>query len=223
MAQDSTILLCIEDDREVAKLVAEEMSDRGFDVLIAHDGHEGLVAILKGIPDLVLCDIGLPGLSGIELLEHLNELSPRRMPFILVTALCDRENKLRAKQLGIDTKPIDFDALETIIRARLADIASNDNCLRLANLTDWEAELLTWAARGKSSTQIAKLLGAVEKTVRLGLDHARFKLSASREPLPRRVDLPNEGDAANINPKAARLTESHSFSVTDASSERPNH
>jgi DNA-binding response OmpR family regulator len=226
MAQDSNILLCIEDDREVAKLIAEEMSDRGFDVLIAHDGHEGLVAILKGIPDLVLCDIGLPGLSGIELLEHLNELSPRRMPFILVTALCGRENKLRAKQLGIDdyvTKPIDFDALETIIRARLAGIASNDNCLRLANLTDREAELLTWAARGKSSTQIAELLGAVEKTVRLGLDHARFKLSAIREPLPRRVDLPNEGDAANINPKAARLTESHSLSVTDASSERPNH
>jgi DNA-binding response OmpR family regulator len=184
MTQASRTLLCIEDDREVAKLIAEEMTDRGFDVLIAHDGHEGFVAILKGIPDLVLCDISLPDLSGMELLEHLNELSPRRMPIILVTALCDRENKLRAKQLGIDdyvTKPIDFDALETIIRARLADIASNDNCLRLANLTDREAELLTWAARGKSSTQIAELLGAVEKTVRLGLDHARFKLSASKD------------------------------------------
>jgi DNA-binding response OmpR family regulator len=165
MTQVSITLLCIEDDREVAKLIVEEMTDRGFKILIAHDGHEGLVAILKGIPDLVLCDIGLPHLSGIELLERLNELFPRRMPFILLAAFCDRENKLRAKRQGIDdyvTKPIDFDALETIIRARLADIAPDDNWLRLANLSDREADLLTWVARGKSSKQIAEILGMVE-------------------------------------------------------------
>jgi DNA-binding response OmpR family regulator len=181
MTQAARTLLCIEDDREVAKLIVEEMTDRGFKILIAHDGHEGLVAILKGIPDLVLCDIGLPHLSGIELLERLNELSPQRMPFILLTALCDRKNKLRAKRLGIDncvTKPIDFDALETIICARLADIALRDNWLRLANLSDRQANLLTWAARGKSSTQIAEMLGLVEKTVQFDLDRARFKLAA---------------------------------------------
>jgi DNA-binding response OmpR family regulator len=98
MAQDSNTLLCIEDEREVAKLIAEEMSDRGFNVLIAHDGHEGLVAILKGIPDLVLCDIGLPDLSGIELLEHLNELSPgqcrssSRPPCVTEKTSCEQNN-----------------------------------------------------------------------------------------------------------------------------------
>jgi DNA-binding NarL/FixJ family response regulator len=129
----------------------------------------------------VLCDIGLPHLSGIELLERLNELSPGRMPFILLAALCDRENKRRAKQLGINdyvTRPIDFDALETIIRARLADIAPRDNWLRLANLSDREADPLTWVARGKSPTQIAEMLGTIEKTVHFGLDRARLKLGA---------------------------------------------
>jgi DNA-binding response OmpR family regulator len=76
MTQAARTLLCIEDDREVAKLIVEEITDRGFKILIAHDGHEGLVAILKRIPHLVLCDIGLPLLSGIELLERSNELPP---------------------------------------------------------------------------------------------------------------------------------------------------
>jgi DNA-binding NarL/FixJ family response regulator len=88
---------------------------------------------------------------------------------------------LRAKRLGIDdyvSKPIDFDALEAIIRAGLADIAPDDNWPRLANLSDREADLLTWVARGKSSTQIAEMLGVVEKTVHVDLDRARFKLGA---------------------------------------------
>jgi DNA-binding CsgD family transcriptional regulator len=85
---------------------------------------------------------------------------------------------LRAKRLGIEgyvTKPIDFDALETIVRATPAVIAPDDNWLRLANLSDREADLLTWVARGKSSMQIAEM---VEKKVHFGLHRARFKLGA---------------------------------------------
>src|ERR1700747_1888980 len=53
-------ILCIEDDRETAALVAEELVDRGFAVTVAHDGREGLAAILKIMPDLVLSDISMP-------------------------------------------------------------------------------------------------------------------------------------------------------------------
>jgi CheY-like chemotaxis protein len=70
-------ILCIEDDRETAQLIGEELTERGFDVVIAHDGQEGFVAILKGIPDLVLCDLGLPVMTGFELLERLIEIAPR--------------------------------------------------------------------------------------------------------------------------------------------------
>jgi DNA-binding response OmpR family regulator len=54
MADAPKKILCIEDDRETAKLIAEELSERGFEVLIAYEGHEGFISILKGIPDLVL-------------------------------------------------------------------------------------------------------------------------------------------------------------------------
>jgi DNA-binding response OmpR family regulator len=183
MTTAAKTILCIEDDRDTASLIAEELVDRGFEVVIAHEGHEGFVAILKGIPDLVLCDVGLPQMTGFEVLERLNQLSPRleRVPFVFVTALADRDDELRGRQLGADdylTKPIDFDILGAIINARLAGLARSELWPKLANLNDREAEILTWAARGKISAQIAEILGLSKRTIDFHLDNARFKLGA---------------------------------------------
>jgi DNA-binding response OmpR family regulator len=184
MADSSKTILCIEDDREAAALIAEELTDRGFEVSIAHDGHEGFVAILKIAPDLVLCDIGLPVMSGFEVLERLNALAPRlpHVPFVFLTALTDRDNELRARRLGADdyvTKPIDFDVLEMIIKARLVGVARNEMWPKLAMLNDREIEALTWVARGKTSAQIADLVGLSKRTVEFHLDNARIKLDAA--------------------------------------------
>src|SRR3974390_2963937 len=121
-------ILCIEDDRETAGLIAEELLDRGYDVTVAHDGREGLAAILSVMPDLVLSDISMPAMSGFELLERLTALAPRfsHTPFVFLTALTDRDNEPKGRQLGADdyvTKPIDFDLLDTIIAARLKAVA----------------------------------------------------------------------------------------------------
>jgi DNA-binding response OmpR family regulator len=182
MAAAKTIL-CIEDDRDTASLIAEELIGRGFDVVIAHKENEGFIAILKGIPDLVLCDVGLPQMSGFELLERLNELSSQleRVPFVFLTALANRDDELRGRQLGADdyvTKPIDFDILESIINARLAGVARSEFWPKLTNLNDREAEILTWAARGKTSAQIAPMLGLAKRTIDFHLDNARIKLGA---------------------------------------------
>ena len=128
MPESRKKILCIEDDRETAALIAEELVERGFEVSIAHDGREGLAAILKNMPDLVLSDISMPVMSGFEVLERLTSLEPRfsKMPFVFLTALTDRENELKGRQLGADdyvTKPIDFDVLATIVAARLAGVA----------------------------------------------------------------------------------------------------
>jgi DNA-binding response OmpR family regulator len=183
MAEVAKKILCIEDDRDTAALIAEELTDRGFEVVIAHEGHEGFISILKGIPDLVLCDVGLPQMSGFEVLERLNELWPRleKVPFVFLTALADRDDELRGWQLGADdyvTKPIDFDILESIINARLAGVARNEIWPKLTQLNDREAEILTWAARGKTSAQIAEILGLAKRTIDFHLDNAREKLGA---------------------------------------------
>jgi DNA-binding NarL/FixJ family response regulator len=184
MAETRKKILCIEDDRETAALIAEELVDRGYEVSIAHDGHEGLAAILKDTPDLVLSDISMPVMSGFEVLERLTALAPRfsKMPFVFLTALTDRENELKGRQLGADdyvVKPIDFDVLATIITARLAGVARTELWPKLVELTDREVEILTWVARGKTSSEIAQILGLTKRTVDFHTDNARTKLGAA--------------------------------------------
>jgi DNA-binding response OmpR family regulator len=184
MPEAKKTILCIEDDPETAALIAEELIDRGYEVVIAHDGREGLAAILKTMPDLVLSDISMPLMSGFELLERLVGLAPRfaKMPFVFLTALTDRDNELKGRQLGADdyvTKPIDFDMLATIIAARLAGVARTGLWPKVADLNDREVEVLTWVARGKTSVEIGQIIGLTKRTIDFHIDNARAKLSAT--------------------------------------------
>jgi len=178
-------IVCIEDDRETADLIGEELRDRGgFTVTIAYDGQEGLAAILREKPDLVLSDISMPSMSGFEMLEQLTATIPQcaHIPFIFLTALADRDNELKGRRLGADdyvVKPIDFDILEQIIRARLARAVRHDAWPNETRLHDREIETLTWAARGKTSAEIALILGLAKRTVDFHIDSAREKLGVS--------------------------------------------
>ena len=104
MADANRKILCIEDDRETADLIAEELADRGFRVTTAYSGQEGLLSIMKATPDLILCDISMPFMTGFEVLERLNEIAPRfgKIPFVFLTALTDRADELRGRRLGAD-------------------------------------------------------------------------------------------------------------------------
>jgi DNA-binding NarL/FixJ family response regulator len=177
-------ILCIEDDPETAALIAEELIERGYEVTLASDGREGFAAILKDMPDLVLSDISMPVMSGFEILERLTALAPRfrNMPFVFLTALSDRDSELRGRTLGADdyvTKPIDFDVLAMIITARLAGVARMELWPKLVDLNDREVETLTWVARGKTSAEIAKILGLSKRTIDFHIDNARSKLGAA--------------------------------------------
>jgi DNA-binding NarL/FixJ family response regulator len=143
-----------------------------------------LTSIYREKPDLVLCDVGIPVISGFELLERLTSLVPRfgTMPFVFLTALTDRENELKARQLGADdfvTKPIDFEMLGVIVAARLAGIARRERSPKPAGLSDREVETLTWAARGKTSAEIAQIIGLAKRTVDFHIENARIKLGVS--------------------------------------------
>jgi DNA-binding NarL/FixJ family response regulator len=184
MAQTRRKILCIEDDRETAGLIAEELVDRGFEVNLAYSGQEGLMAIMRNTPDLILCDVSMPTMTGFEVLERLNEIAPRlgRIPFVFITALADRDSELKGRRLGADdyvTKPIDFDRLSFIVEARLAGVARSKMLPKLAKLNKREIEVLTWVSRGKKSLEIARKLRLSKRTVDFHIDNARIKLRAA--------------------------------------------
>jgi len=184
MAEACKRVLCIEDDHETATLIAEELVDRGYQVNVAQNGREGLAAILRATPDLVLCDVSMPMMSGFELLERITALAPRfgTMPFVFLTALADRDYVLKGRKLGADdyvTKPIDFDLLAMIIDARLAGVARTVVWPKQIDLSDREIETLTWVARGKTSAEIGQMLGLSKRTVDFHIDNARIKLGVA--------------------------------------------
>ena len=184
MAPPRKKILCVEDDLETATLLAEEFGERGYEVTLAHDGQAGFAAVLKARPDIVLCDVSMPVMSGFELLDRLVELTPRfaSMPFIFLTALGDRDNQLKGRRLGADdyiVKPIDFEILDTIIRGRLAKVARTETWSREIDLSDREVECLTWAARGKSSAEIAQIIGTSKRNVDFHIETACRKLNVA--------------------------------------------
>jgi len=181
-ATGQRVILCIEDDAECAALIREELKERGFDVVVAYNGREGLARLQEMNVDLVLADINMPEMSGFEVLERLNEISSdlAKVPFIFVTGLSDQESELAGRTLGADDyvrKPIDFDILQTIINARLTGVAR----LRLGRLSgeamsEREIEALTWVARGKTRDEIAEIMNIARRTVEFHIDNAQMKL-----------------------------------------------
>ena len=177
-------VLCIEDDYETAALISEELDGRGFEVLVASDGRIGWSLLLNYGPNIVLCDVGLPIISGFQFIESLAELPQRfsRTPFIFLTARDHRNDELRARRLGADdyiVKPIDFDVLEAVLKTRLRKTGVVHSSPTEYGLTEREIEALKWAARGKTSEEIAIIMAITERTVNFHIDNARQRLGVS--------------------------------------------
>jgi DNA-binding NarL/FixJ family response regulator len=104
------------------------------------------------------------------------------MPFVFLTALCDRETELMAWRLGADdyvTKPVDFEVLGALIEARLRRVPRVERQPMRTDLVQRELETLTWAARGKTSAEIAEILGLSKRTVDFHIERARGKLGVA--------------------------------------------
>jgi DNA-binding NarL/FixJ family response regulator len=175
-------ILVIEDDREAAALIAEELSQHGFDVEVANGGGEGLFLVMQAAPDLILCDLSMPSMSGFEVLERLNEIAPRpgKIPFLFLTGMSDRDNELKARRLGADdyiTKPIDFDRLVLIINARLNAVRTRGDTR--VSLSNRQIEILSLVANGLTSAAIADELRLSRRTVDFHIDSARTRLNAT--------------------------------------------
>jgi DNA-binding response OmpR family regulator len=184
MANARQKILCIEDDDETAALIAEELIERGFEVVVAHSGWEGLQALMRSPTDLVLCDIGMPVMTGFEVLQSLKELGPRfsKIPLIFLTALTSRDDELKGRRLGADdyvTKPIDFDRLVAIIQSRLAGVARTQPSAARAVLNERQIQILTLVALGNTSVQIGQKLRLSKRTVDFHINNARIKLRAT--------------------------------------------
>jgi DNA-binding response OmpR family regulator len=113
-------IVLIEDDVEIRRLVAEALAEQGNDVVSADRALEGLEMVVKGRPDLVLMDLGLPDIDGTELLRMVRAVS--QVPVIVTTARGADEVVVATLDAGADdylVKPFSVSQLEARVRAVL--------------------------------------------------------------------------------------------------------
>ena len=125
-------ILIIEDDTDLAETTADFIKYDGYDVDIAYDGAEGIKKAVQHVPDLILCDIAMPGLSGYEVFNSLQQITYTSViPFIFLTAKTELEDIRAGLQIGVDdyiTKPFRYEDLSQTIKTRLE---KQDKLLRI--------------------------------------------------------------------------------------------
>lgn len=125
---EAPLILCCEDEPQLLRDITDELREAGYRVVGVADGAALLAQLERCLPDLLLCDIMMPGVDGYAVLAGFRRDYPHlaHVPLIFLSALSMTEAVIRGKRAGADdylTKPIDYDLLLSTIEARLRQSA----------------------------------------------------------------------------------------------------
>ena len=119
-------ILYVEDNEDNIYMLSRRLKRKGFDLVIARDGEEGVKAAEKEVPDLILMDLSLPKLDGWGAAKALkNNKKTQHIPIIALSAHAMQEHKESALEAGCndyDTKPVEFARLLSKIEEQLAKV-----------------------------------------------------------------------------------------------------
>ncbi|MBI6629112.1 response regulator [Pontibaca salina] len=123
----SPLILVVEDEQALQCDIVEELQETGYRTVSASDGQEALDLLAEVTPDLILCDITMPGLNGYGMLRALRKERPElaAIPFVFLSALSEPREVVEGKSLGADdylVKPVDYDLMLATIAARLRQV-----------------------------------------------------------------------------------------------------
>jgi len=157
------LVLAVDDEAGILRLIKLELTQQGFRVVTAGDGEEALRIAEEQRPDIVLLDIVMPEMTGLEVMRKLREQS--NAPIILVTAKDTDSDKVRGLELGADdyiVKPFSPDELSARIRAvlrRSVGTSSTERVIRAGEVEiDLDRRLVTRGGEPISLTRTEWLL-----------------------------------------------------------------
>src|SRR6266498_1317145 len=119
MTEDKELILLIEDEPQMRRFLRITIESHGYRLVEAASGQEGLMQATTRNPDIILLDLGLPDIDGLEVTKRLREWT--QIPIIVISAREQEQDKVRALDAGADdylTKP--FNAGELLARIRVA-------------------------------------------------------------------------------------------------------
>lgn len=159
-------VLVIDDDPLIRKTLSSYLSKKGFEALVAEDGEEGLQKYEERIPDLVILDIRLPDVDGLEVLGRIREKNPNAS-IIIMTAYDDMKTTIEAIKLGAFeylVKPLDYVELDLTIDKAFQIKSLEDKVSYLLEEKQKEYTIDNIIGRSVKMREVFKLIGSVANT-----------------------------------------------------------
>lgn len=143
MAERPRILI-VDDEPQITRVLRTSLATHGYDVQVANDGEAGLEAFDITKPDLVITDLSMPKMTGVELCENIRDRS--QVPIIVLSVRGEDKHKIDALDKGADdyvTKPFSINELLARIRANLRRVKQEDQDLEPIEAGDFSIDLQT--------------------------------------------------------------------------------
>lgn len=124
---DNSLILIIEDDRAIRNLIATTLQTHNYKYITAENGTQGLLEVVSKKPKILLLDLGLPDMDGVEIIEKIRSWSS--MPIIVISARNEDKDKIEALDAGADdylTKPFSVDELLARMRVTIRRLKYSD-------------------------------------------------------------------------------------------------
>lgn len=154
-------IMIIEDEKNIAGFIKASLISNEYDAMIVQSGREALMLISSHCPDLIILDLGLPDMDGLEIITNIRSWT--QLPILVVSARSNEKDKVSALELGADdyvTKP--FSTAELLARIRVAlrhrlssaTTFRNEGCFQAGELTvDYEKHQVLIAGENRKLTQ----------------------------------------------------------------------
>jgi DNA-binding response OmpR family regulator len=201
-----TNLLIVEDDMVLGRVLRDNFTYEGFDVVWVTEGRTAVEIVRNTSPNLILLDLGLPDIDGLQLMPLLRRGGPT--PVIALTARGQKADKVFGLQSGADdyvTKPFDMDELVARVQALLRRTHPGTGCLHIGDLaidfatrtaqrgekslhfTDKEFEILRYLSQHENrivprDELLKAVWGYLETPLTRSVDHAIARLRKKIEP-----------------------------------------
>ncbi len=145
-------ILVVDDEPQITRVLKTTLSSQGYTTRTAGDGKEALQAMKDWIPDLVITDLRMPNMDGLDLCRHIREQS--QVPIIVLSVKGEEKTKVEALDAGADdyvTKPFNINELLARVRAGLRRVtAVRQPAAQLIEIGDFQIDLEKHAVRVKN-------------------------------------------------------------------------
>ncbi len=156
-------ILIIDDDHASCRTLELHFRSQGHDIHLAHNMEQGFVKIEGTKPELIILDIRMPGMDGLEGLPHINEMAPDT-PVIMITAFHDMESTIQAMKRGACDyiqKPIDINELNAAVSMALTRLKLSDSELAAGEVRGTVSASSSMVGSSRSMKEIYKIIGVI--------------------------------------------------------------